>query len=63
MSPVNLGVVKLRVSVRALILDENDSILLVRFAWEDLDIPGGFWATPGGGIEAGESRREALTGS
>ncbi len=52
---------KLRVSVRALILDENDAILLVRFDWDGLDLPGGFWATPGGGIEAGENRRDALT--
>ncbi len=51
---------KLRESVRALILDENDSVLLVRFDWEGLDLPGGFWANPGGGIERGESRADAL---
>jgi 8-oxo-dGTP pyrophosphatase MutT (NUDIX family) len=52
--------VKLRESVRALILDENQSILLLRFDWDGLDVPGGFWANPGGGIEPGESRRDAL---
>lgn len=25
-----------------------------------LDLPGGFWANPGGGVEAGESRTDAL---
>lgn len=51
---------KLRESVRALILDENDSVLLVRFDWDGLDVPGGFWANPGGGIEHGESPTHAL---
>jgi 8-oxo-dGTP pyrophosphatase MutT (NUDIX family) len=43
--------VKLRESVRALVLDENGSVLLVRFDWDGLDVRGGFWANPGGGIE------------
>lgn len=51
---------KLRESVRALVLDEADSVLLVRFDWDGLDIAGGFWANPGGGIERGESRADAL---
>lgn len=46
--------------MRALVLDENDSTLLVRFDWDRLDVPGGFWANPGGGVEPGESRRDAL---
>lgn len=50
----------LRESVRALILDENDHVLLLRFDWDGLDVPGGFWANPGGGIEDGEGPREAL---
>ena len=50
----------LRESVRALILDENESVLLLRFNWEGLDVAGGFWANPGGGIEAEESRMDAL---
>lgn len=51
---------KLRESVRALVLDENDATLLVRFDWDGLDVPGGFWANPGGGIEPGEGREDAL---
>lgn len=51
---------KLRESVQALILDEIDSVLLVRFDWPGLDPDGGFWANPGGGIESGESRTDAL---
>lgn len=51
---------KLREGVRALILDETDSVLLVNFDWPGLDLEGGFWANPGGGIEPGESRRDAL---
>jgi 8-oxo-dGTP pyrophosphatase MutT (NUDIX family) len=52
--------VRLRESVRALVLDEDDSTLLVRFDWDGLGLPGGFWANPGGGIEPGESREDAL---
>jgi 8-oxo-dGTP pyrophosphatase MutT (NUDIX family) len=52
--------VNLREGVRALILDENDSVLLVRFDWDGLDLARGFWANPGGGIEVGESRHDAL---
>lgn len=51
---------KLRESVRALIIDPHDSVLLVRFDWEGLDITDGFWANPGGGVEPGESRLEAM---
>lgn len=51
---------RLREGVRALVLDEEDSVLLVRFDWDGLGIPGGFWASPGGGIELGETRADAL---
>ncbi len=44
---------RLRQAVRAVVLDETDQVLLVHFT-------GGFWACPGGGIEAGESHAEAL---
>lgn len=49
----------LRHSVRAIILDENDRLLLCRFA---LAKPAGavVWATPGGGIEPGETSFAAL---
>ncbi len=50
---------RLRESVRALILDEDDAVLLVRFEWPG-GPDGGFWANPGGGIEPNESRLEAL---
>lgn len=53
-------VVKLRESVRALIIDPQDDVLLVRFHWDGLDVADGFWANPGGGIEQGETRLEAL---
>ncbi|WP_405607324.1 NUDIX hydrolase [Streptomyces sp. NBC_00076] len=54
MPPVNL-----RHSVRAIILDEDDRILLCRFAIPE---PAGtvVWAAPGGGIEQGETPLAAL---
>jgi 8-oxo-dGTP pyrophosphatase MutT (NUDIX family) len=55
-----LGAVRLRESVRALIIDDADNVLLLRFDWPGCDVPGGFWANPGGGIEPGESRLDAL---
>ncbi|GGY41435.1 hypothetical protein GCM10010363_22890 [Streptomyces omiyaensis] len=46
----------LRHSVRAIVLDEEDRILLCRFS-----LPGrSVWATPGGGVEPGETPYEAL---
>ncbi|MGH3645975.1 MAG: NUDIX hydrolase [Micromonosporaceae bacterium] len=49
---------RLRHSVRALLLDETERVLLCRFA---ITHPiGGLWAAPGGGIEAGESLEQAL---
>ena len=51
--------VNLRHSVRAIILDEDDCILLCRFA---IPKPPGtvVWAAPGGGIEQGETPLAAL---
>jgi 8-oxo-dGTP diphosphatase len=51
--------VNLRHSVRAIILDEDDRILLCRFAIPE---PAGtvVWAAPGGGIEQGETPLAAL---
>jgi len=51
---------RLRESVRALILDPADHVLLVRFQWDGLEPPEGFWANPGGGVEPGESRLDAI---
>ena len=47
----------LRRAVRALVLDADDRILLVRFRRPDGTR---LWMTPGGGIEAGESDDDAL---
>ncbi|MDH6129294.1 NUDIX domain-containing protein [Kitasatospora sp. GP82] len=51
--------VNLRRSVRAVVLDEDDRILLCRFAIPD---PVGtvVWAAPGGGVELGETPLAAL---
>lgn len=45
-----------RTGVRAVVLDPADRILLVRFE----DVMGSWWATPGGGVDAGESDADAL---
>lgn len=46
----------LREGVRALVLDEKNRVLLVRF-----DLPDGIlWATPGGGVEGNESLEDAI---
>jgi len=47
---------RLRPAVRAIVLDDADRILLVRFDFGHRLV----WATPGGGIEAGESDEHAL---
>lgn len=46
-----------RRAVRAVVLDADDRVLLYRFV-----SPGGvrFWATPGGGVEPGESEEQAM---
>jgi ADP-ribose pyrophosphatase YjhB (NUDIX family) len=53
----------LRRSVRAIILDEDDRILLCRFDFPHPAVPQralAVWAAPGGGIEPGEDRLTAL---
>ncbi|MEJ3749069.1 NUDIX domain-containing protein [Actinomycetes bacterium KLBMP 9797] len=53
----------LRTSVRAIILDEDDHVLLCRFGFPHPAVPNGaqvVWAAPGGGIEPGEDRLSAL---
>ena len=55
-----MSTVNLRHSVRAVILDEEDRILLCRFAISE---PAGtvvVWAAPGGGVEPGETLLVAL---
>ncbi|WP_457206057.1 NUDIX domain-containing protein [Nocardioides sp. P5_C9_2] len=51
---------RLRQAVRALLLDDDDHVLLVHFDWDGLGIEGGFWACPGGGIDPGETPEGAL---
>lgn len=46
--------------MRALLLDEDDHVLLVHFRWEGLDLADGFWACPGGGVDHGELPEVAL---
>ncbi len=45
-----------RKAVRAVLLDADDRIFLVQFKLPHAT----FWATPGGGMEEGETEREAL---
>ncbi|MBR7741929.1 NUDIX domain-containing protein [Phycicoccus sp. BSK3Z-2] len=51
---------RLREGVRGLVVDDAGWILLVRFDWAGLRPTGGFWANPGGGVERGETRVDAL---
>ncbi|SNY54620.1 NUDIX hydrolase [Paractinoplanes atraurantiacus] len=53
----------MRTSARAIILDEDDHVLLCRFVPPHPAVPGGapaVWAAPGGGIEPGEDGLAAL---
>ncbi|BAL88191.1 putative NUDIX hydrolase [Actinoplanes missouriensis 431] len=53
----------LRTSVRAIILDEDDRVLLCRFEFPHPVVPEGstvVWAAPGGGVEPGEDPFSAL---
>jgi 8-oxo-dGTP diphosphatase len=47
---------RLRRATRAVVLDDSDRVLLVRFDFGDRVV----WATPGGGIEDGESDEHAI---
>lgn len=48
---------RIRQAVRAVVLDPEDRVLLVRFEFPD---SGTKWALPGGGVEEGESDHDAL---
>ena len=48
---------RIRQAVRAVVLDPDDRILLVRFEFPD---SGTKWALPGGGVEPGETDHDAL---
>ena len=47
---------RIRPAARAVVLDPDDRILLVRFEFPARTV----WATPGGGIEPGESPEDAI---
>ncbi|MBL7255801.1 NUDIX domain-containing protein [Paractinoplanes lichenicola] len=52
-----------RAAVRAIILDQDDRVLLCRFVVPHPAVPAGapaVWAAPGGGIDPGEDRLTAL---
>jgi ADP-ribose pyrophosphatase YjhB (NUDIX family) len=51
-----LAGLRIRPSARALVVDDADRVLLLRFEVPDLSL----WATPGGGIEPGEDASAAL---
>jgi ADP-ribose pyrophosphatase YjhB (NUDIX family)/ribosomal protein S18 acetylase RimI-like enzyme len=53
---LELRLPRLRPAARGVLLDEDDRVLLVRFEFPD----GPLWATPGGGVEAGETPVEGL---
>ena len=47
-----------RPSSRLIVLDPRDRVLLFRFVFEQGPLAGhDYWATPGGGLEAGETFR------
>jgi 8-oxo-dGTP pyrophosphatase MutT (NUDIX family) len=48
--------VKLRTGIRALVVDPNERIVLVRFAFPARNL----WAAPGGGVEEGEDDTATL---
>jgi len=48
--------VRIREAVRAVVLDPDDRLLLVRFEFPDQLL----WATPGGGIDQGETHEAAI---
>ncbi|MFF0526201.1 NUDIX hydrolase [Actinomadura nitritigenes] len=51
---------KLRCSVRAIVLDEEDRVLLCRFVFPEEAGEVVVWAAPGGGVEDGETPLAAL---
>ena len=56
MTPLDVTSLRIREAVRALIVDQDRRVLLVRFEFPDAHV----WATPGGGMEPGETVEDAL---
>lgn len=55
---------RFRMAVRAVILDDDDRVLLCRFSAPHPAVPDGaegVWAAPGGGVEPHENPLEALS--
>lgn len=50
--------IEVREAVRAIVLDPDDRVLLVRWVNEDHDVD--VWLTPGGGLDEGEDPDEGL---
>lgn len=51
-----MGELRIREAARAVVLDPDDRILLVRFEFPTKSL----WAPPGGGLERGETHEDAL---
>ena len=51
-----LSRLRIRPAARAIVLDPDDRILLVRFEFPAASL----WATPGGGVESGETHEQAI---
>lgn len=51
-----MSALNLRAAVRALLVDEHDRVLLVRFEFPTASL----WALPGGGLDDGESHEDGL---
>lgn len=54
--PPDLRGLRIRQAVRALVVDGHQRILLVRFEFPEITV----WATPGGGMEPGETELDTL---
>jgi ADP-ribose pyrophosphatase YjhB (NUDIX family) len=52
----DIAALRIRQSVRAVVIDPADRILLVRFEFPTATV----WATPGGGVDPGETEEQAL---
>ena len=51
-----MSVPRIRRAARAIVLDSDDRVLLVRFAFPDRTV----WAMPGGGLEPAETHEDAI---
>jgi 8-oxo-dGTP pyrophosphatase MutT (NUDIX family) len=47
---------RLRIATRAIVLDDTDRVLLVRFGFGDRAV----WVTPGGGVEENETDEQSI---